>query len=74
MATIRLRESRSESQEYVITVAASGGPAFRSELIVSCEGYQDSAARAFEVKPGRFFCNGADVGVVRIARQQPVRE
>lgn len=60
--------------EYVIAVAASGGPAVRAELIVWREGYEDSAVRAFEVMPGRLFCDGADVGVVRVAKQQSVRQ
>ena len=63
-----------EPFEYPIAMVASGGPPFRAELIVSCDGYEDSVAYAFEVRPGRLFCVAADVGVVTIARHQPVRE
>jgi hypothetical protein len=54
--------------QYTFGVAGSSGRAVRGELILSCDGYEDSGALQFEVQPGWLFCE-AELGTVTVEKR-----
>ena len=59
---------------YVMSVGGSGGPPLRSSIVLACNGYRASEPQAFEVRPGRFRCEAADIGTLRVVRSEGPRE
>jgi hypothetical protein len=58
---------------YAMAVAGSGAPAMRGHIVLACEGFEDSTALSFEVRPGRFRCEAAQLGTVIVTRRQDTR-
>ena len=58
---------------YAMAVAGSEAPPMRGSIILACEGFEDTTPLPFDLRPGRFRCEAAQLGTVIVTRREGTR-